>query len=194
LRGANVKTTAQLFGGVRPPHRTWTIQGLSRFQARGHPRAGERQKPTGIPSDPYSPEELALKLMKRGDSLKSAAKAHKISQERLRRYLRENTQTTRIGRRWQIFDLRRFHFPIYSRGRIVELWLSADEASKAGHYMAAVGRFLPTGDASVLRPFVGQGVRDIKGTFYPFETNENTLYRLDQTGELSVPEIYKIQA
>jgi hypothetical protein len=53
---------------------------------------------------------------------------------------------------------------------------------------------LPTGDASVLRPFVGQGVREVKGTFYPFETNENTLYRLDQTGELSVPEIYKIQA
>lgn len=56
-------------------------------------------------------------------------------------------QETEIGL-WQIFDPRRFHFPIYSRGRIVELWLSADEASKAGQYMAAVGRFLPTGDAS----------------------------------------------
>ena len=64
---------------------------------------------SGIPSDPYSREELALKLMKRGDSLKNAAKAHKISQERLRRYLRENTQASRIGRRWQIVDSRRFH-------------------------------------------------------------------------------------
>jgi hypothetical protein len=61
-----------------------------------------------------------------------------------------DTQASRIGRRWEIIDPRRFHFPVYSRGRIVELWLSADEASKGGTYMAAVGRFLSTGDASVL--------------------------------------------
>jgi hypothetical protein len=133
-------------------------------------------------------------MMKRGSSLKAAARANRISQERLRRYLRENTQASRIGRRWEIIDPRRFHFPVYSRGRIVELWLSADEASKGGTYMAAVGRFLPTGDASVLQPFVGQGVRDVRGEFHPFETNANALYRLDTTGELSVPEIYKIQA
>jgi len=133
-------------------------------------------------------------MMKRGATLKGAARANRISQERLRRYLRENTQASRIGRRWRIVDPRRFHFPIYSRGRIVELWLPEDEASKAGRFMAAVGRFLPTGDESELRPFVGQGVRDVKGTFHPFETNENTLYRIDTTGELSVPEIYKVQA
>jgi hypothetical protein len=132
--------------------------------------------------------------MKRGATLKAAARANRISQERLRRYLRENTQASRIGRRWEIIDLRKFHFPIYSRGRIVELWLSADEATKAGSYMSAVSRFLPTGDASVLRPFIGQGVRDVRGEFFLFETNPNALYRLDTAGELSVPEIYKIQA
>lgn len=170
------------------------FKGLSRSQARGHARAGERTRPSSPSENPKGPEESALKMMKRGSSLKQAARANRISQERLRRYVRENTQATRVGRRWQIVDPRRFHFPIYSRGRIVELWLSADEASKAGCYMAAVGRFLPTGDKSELRPFVGQGVRDVKGVFHPFETNENTLYRIDTTGELSVPEIYKIQA
>ena len=140
---------------------------LSRSQARGHARAGERTRPSGPSANPKGPEESGLKMMKRGSSLKEAARANRISQERLRRYLRENTQASRVGRRWQIFDPRRFHFPIYSRGRIVELWLSADEASKAGRYMAAVGRFLPTGDASVLRPFVGQGVRDVKGNVPP---------------------------
>lgn len=54
--------------------------------------------------------------------------------------------------------------------------------------------FQSEGVAFRLRPFVGQGVRDVNGVFHPYETNENTLYRLDQTGELSVPEIYKIQA
>jgi hypothetical protein len=169
-------------------------RGLTRSQARGHARAGERIRPSGPSANPKGPEESGLKMMKRGSSLKNAARSNRISQERLRRYVRENTQATRVGRRWQIVDPRRFHFPIYYRGRIVELWLSADEASKAGRYMAAVGRFLPTGDASVLRPFVGQGIRDVNGVFHPYETNENTLYRLDQIGELSVPEIYKIQA
>jgi hypothetical protein len=169
-------------------------KGLSRSQARGHARAGERTRPSAPSANPNGPEESGLKMMKRGATLKEAARVNRISQERLRRYLRENTQASRTGRRWEIVDLRKFHFPIYSRGRIVELWLSADEAVKAGRYMSAVSRFLPTGDASILRPFIGQGVRDVRGEFHPFETNPNTLYRLDTAGELSVPEIYKIQA
>ena len=167
--------------------------GLSRAASRGHARAGERPKPAGIATNPRGPEESALKLMKRKVSLTDAARQNGISQERLRRYLRENTTATRQGRAWKIVDLRRFHLPIYSRGRIVEVWLSADEATKAGEYLSAVGRFLPSGDASLLKPFVGDGVRDVAGAFHPFETGPNALYRLDSTGELSVPEIYKIQ-
>lgn len=167
--------------------------GISRAAARGHARVKERPRPAGISTNPHGPEETGLKMMKRGASLKEAARANHISQERLRRYVHESTQATRAGKAWKIVDLRRFHLPIYSHGRIVEVWLSANEASKAGEYLSAVGRFLPTGDASQLKPFVGDGVRDLTGAFHPFETGPNTLYRLDSTGELSVPEIYKIQ-
>lgn len=167
--------------------------GFSRSAARGHARVGERTRPAGIATNPRGPEESGLKMMKHGSSLKAAARANRISQERLRRYMRENTETTRAGKVWRIIDLRRFHLPIYSRGQIVEVWLSADEATKAGEYLSAVGRFLPTGDASQLKPFVGDGVRDTAGKFHPFETRENKLYQVDTTGELSVPEIYKIQ-
>jgi hypothetical protein len=153
--------------------------GLSLSASRGHARAGERQRPTGISTNPHGPEESGLKMMKRGASLKEAAHANHISQERLRRYLHESTQATRAGKAWKIVDLRRFHLPIYSRGQIVEVWLSADEASKAGEYLSAVGRFLPTGDASSLKAFVGDGVLDISGAFHPFESGPNTLYRLD---------------
>ena len=168
-------------------------RGLPRSAARGHARVGERPRPADISTNPHGPEETGLKMMKGGASLKAAAHANRISQERLRRYLRENTETTRSGKVWRIFDLRRFRLPIYSQGQIVEVWLSAEQATKAGQYLSAAGRFLPTGDASVLKPFVGDGVRDTAGKFHPFETRENVLYRLDTTGELSVPEIYKIQ-
>ena len=66
-----------------------------------------------------------------------------------------NTETTRSGKVWRIFDLRRFRLPIYSQGQIVEVWLSAEQATKAGQYLSAAGRFLPPGDALVLGPFVG---------------------------------------
>jgi hypothetical protein len=167
--------------------------GLSTSAARGHARVGERPKPAGISTNPRGPEETGLKMMKHGASLKAAAGANHISQERLRRYVRENAETSRKGKVWKITDRRRFHLPIYSRGQTVEVWLSDDGATKAGEYLSAISRFLPTGDASHLKPFVGDGVRDVSGTFHPFETGGNTLYRLDTKGELSVPEIYKIQ-
>src|SRR5271166_5627960 len=74
-------------------------KGLTRSQARGHARAGERTRPSAPAANPQGPEEAGLKMMKRGSSLKVAARANRISQERLRRYLRENTQASRIGRR-----------------------------------------------------------------------------------------------
>jgi hypothetical protein len=99
------------------------VKGLSTSRARGHARAGERTKSTTVSADPKGPEESGLKMMKHGISLNEAARSNRISQERLRRYVRENIQATRVGRKWQILDFRRFHFPIYSRGRIVNLWL-----------------------------------------------------------------------
>ena len=175
-------------------------KGLSRSQARGHPRAGEAF--VGIKStastkpaatiNPNRPEERALRLMKKGASLKDAAAGEKISQERLRRYLKQHTHATRVGRRWQIIDNRARQFPFYSEGRLVSPWLTPEEASQAGRFMQAVKSFLSSGEAEILKDFRGHGVRDISGTFHPFETDPNTLYELDFAGELSFPEIYKI--
>jgi hypothetical protein len=167
-------------------------RGLSRAAARGHPKAGERIKAREGPIDPFSREELALRMMRRGSSLKQAATQHKMSQERLHAYLKDNTVARRVGRRWQIFDRRSRQFPFYSRGRLVTPWMYPDQASEAGRFMEAVKRFLPTGDKQILDPFVGWGVRDVAGKFHPFETDPNTLYELDHRGELVIPEQYRI--
>jgi hypothetical protein len=145
--------------------------------------------------DPKRPEELAIKAMKKGASLKQAAASEGIGQERLRKYLKENTEASYKGGRWQIVDERARRFPFYSNGRLVETaWLKPAQASKAGEYMSAVSKFLAFGNEKVLKPFEGQGVRSIHGKFYPFETDPNVLYELDNAGELSFPEIYKIAA
>ena len=171
-----------------------TQKGLSRSAARGHPRAGERKKPaTGRAVDPNSREERALKMMRRGSSLRDAAGHYRMSQERLRAYLKETTAATRENGRWNIVDDRLRQFPFYSNGTVVIPWLSNEQTSEAARYMQAVKLFLRSPDDSDLRTrFAGKGVRDINGRFYPFELDENTLYELDHRDEAVIPEQYRI--
>jgi hypothetical protein len=168
-------------------------KGLSRSAARGHPRAGERQKPPSTKTvDPYSREEQALKMMRRGSSLRDAANHYRMSQERLRAYLKETTGATRENGRWKIVDHRLRQFPFYSNGAVVTPWMSLEQTSEAGRYMQAVKQFLRTGDATLLAPSAGKGARDVNARFYPFELDENTIYELDHRDEAVIPEQYRI--
>jgi hypothetical protein len=67
-----------------------------------------------------------------------------------------------------------------------------ESASKVGHFMSAVGRFLETNDRSVLETFIGQSVRDISGKEHSLETRPNVLYRLSSTGEQTFEQVYRI--
>jgi hypothetical protein len=109
-----------------------------------------------------------------------AAKAAKISPERLRKYAIERGLIEKAGRRWRPrADLPR-RMPIYSDAKSLPITVGdAQTASVVGRFMAAVGRFLET----VLTPFVGQSVRDINGREYPFETRPNVVYRVSAAGE-----------
>jgi hypothetical protein len=168
-------------------------RGLSRSAARGHPRAGERQTANSSKTvDPYSREEQALRMMRRGSSLRDASNHYRMSQERLRAYIKETTGATRENGRWKIVDHRSRQFPFYSDREVAKPWMSLDQASEAGRYMQGVKQFLRTGEANVLEPFAGKGVRDVNGRFYPFELDENTLYELDHRDEAVIPEQYRI--
>jgi hypothetical protein len=167
-------------------------QGLSRSQARGHARAGERPKPARRVFNPNSKEELAIKVMKGGFTLRDAAKGFGLSEQHLRRYVKENVNATRQGRQWIIDDPRPRQFPVYSEGELKTLTLRPYEASEAGSFMHAAGKFVRSGERHLLDPYEGRGVADVKGLFHRFETNPNRLYELDSTGELNFPEIYRI--
>jgi len=168
-------------------------KGLSRSAARGHPRAGERKKPAmGRAVDPNSREERALKMMRYGGSLRAVASHYRMSQERLRAYLKESTAAIHEKGRWKIVDHRSRQFPFYSNGAVVTPWMSLDQTSEAGRYMQAVKQFLRTGDAKFLAPFAGKGVHDVNGKLHPLELDENTLYELDHRDEAVIPEQYRI--
>jgi hypothetical protein len=67
-------------------------KGLTRSEARGHPRARKQVPipPRPLFPNPNDPRERAALRMKKGERLRAAAKAEKISTERLRRYVEES--------------------------------------------------------------------------------------------------------
>jgi hypothetical protein len=167
-------------------------KGLSRSQARGHARAGETPAArSAISIDPNDPRERALRRMKAGETLTSAAKSERISRERLRSYLVENVDARRVGRGWKIIDHRAVEIAICSRAKFRWVKISNDQSSIVGHYWNAVNRFLGSNDPTHLTPFIGKGVRDGSGKYYSFEVRPNTLRRLDSSGELHFLEIYR---
>jgi hypothetical protein len=169
-------------------------RGLSRSQARGHakplePAAARRS------SRPIADErlQLAFRVLRQERNLTAAAKAAKISPERLRRLATERQFLERRGRQWAVKrDLPR-RMLLYSDGkeRVVTVG-DFDAASKIGRYMTAVSKFLRTNNPSALGEFVGESVRDTSGKTHVFETRRNPLYRLAHTGDRSFEQIYRI--
>jgi hypothetical protein len=169
-------------------------RGLSRSQARGHPKAGELAASAKRPIRPI-PDALlqrALRTLRQHGKLKDAAKAARVSPERLRRFAKSQGAITKKGRRWIVNPKLPRRMLIYSRRRAVPVILG-DQASAtiAGRYMSAVGEFLSYQDISLLQPFAGQSVTDVRRKKHPFETDPNWLYRLASSGE-SFEAVYRI--
>lgn len=166
-------------------------RGLSRSQARGHARPGER----GIrPAKARDDDRLdaALKTMRRTGSQSAAAKEHGISSERLRRYVRERGLAERKGRRWHFTDMRPRKMRIISDGEFKVLNLQGfDQASLNSRHSAAAWAFVTKGDVDLLRPFEGRSVIDEAGQSHPLETDPNTLHQLFAVEE-PFHQIYKL--
>src|ERR1700677_4853204 len=77
-------------------------KGLSKSQARGHPKPAEAVIKAGRTAEPLEDDrlQLALKVLRQEKSLTAAAREAKVSPERLRRYATEKNIIERRGRRW----------------------------------------------------------------------------------------------
>ena len=189
-------------------------KGLSKSQARGHPKAGEASAaPVRASSaqttgrDPGKSEELSISLyddprleegfraLRRGISLQKAAKKAGVSRERLRRFIGENDLADWRKRKWVVTDKRPRRVLIISRGRIIDVAVpNLEEATRAGEFWDAQGRFIRSNDRKFLTPFEGTGVTDVKGKFHAFETDPNELHRIASMEGPVFHEIYQISA
>lgn len=168
-------------------------RGLSRSQARGHTKIGEAPiKPRAlVASDERL--EAALKLLRQKQSQARAAREAGVSVERFRRFLADNSLATKAGGKWKLGDNRKRRMIVISKGDYENRILrDFDEASRNGKYLNAVRKFLRTNDPDNSAPFVGNAVRDAKGTAHVFETDPNTLYALDHAGGENFHDVYKL--
>ncbi|RXD03756.1 hypothetical protein EQZ23_15715 [Sphingomonas sp. UV9] len=167
-------------------------RGLSRSQARGHAREGERPILPATAKD-SARFEAALKLYRHSRDQAASARALHIAPERLRRFLRENVQVEGRGRTLKITDYRIREMTVISKGKASTTRLRGfDQASLNGDHLNAVKAFLNTNDADLLAPFAGRSVTDDRGVSHPLETGPNTLRRLAHAGDEPFHEIYRL--
>lgn len=167
-------------------------RGLSRSQARGHAKAGEKsiRKPRAKNSERL---ETALKAYRKTGRQVDAARSVGVSVELLRRYLRENVSVKRQGRTLIIDDNRPREMTIYSRGEKTTVILPSFEAASInGEHENAVKTYILTGDDSLLQNFEGRSVFDMSGKEHPFETDLNILHRLYSAGTEPFHNIYRL--
>jgi hypothetical protein len=170
-------------------------KGISRSQARGHPKPKESTASSRRPPRPIEDERLqiALRVLRQEKSLNAAAKAAKVSPERLRHYARDKEIIERKGRRWSVrHDLPR-RMKLFSEGKAVQIIVGDfNSASNVGRFMSAVSAFLRTNNSAGLREFEDGSVTDVAGQAHPFETRPNALYRLASAHDQSFEHIYRI--
>jgi hypothetical protein len=137
--------------------------------------------------------QRALKALREKKSLTAAAKAARVSPERLRAAGIEKGAIEKHGRRWAVRTSLPRKVLIYSEGREYTPTVgNLDEASLAGKYINAVGDFWTTANPAYLEEFKGRAVTDINGLAYPLETSPNALFRLRKLTRTSFHEVYRI--
>ena len=168
-------------------------RGLSRSQARGHPKPGEKSVRTGRRAPESDPKlEAAVKLLREGNSQKMAAKSVGISADRLRRFTYGHNLAKRVGRKWVVTDERSKRVPTITQGQVKTITVPGyEEASKAGSYWHDVGQFIRTNELEIIQPYTADGLTDVKGRFFPFETDPNELHRIAAMDTPSFHEIYQ---
>jgi hypothetical protein len=118
-----------------------------------------------------------------------------VSASRLRRLIKDYrlAKWDPNKRRWKITDRITREVGIASQGKAQGITVRGfSRAQLAKAYTAAVKQFLETNDASVLAPYQGKTITDVRKKKYLLETRPNILLRLANTGSDAEMKIYRL--
>ena len=192
---AKRKALSQLSPAYRKRIERGEALGLTRSQARGHARTGER--PVSRQRAYRSEQKLlqGIRLLDRpGYTFQRAARQAGVSPERLRRYAHETGYAEKAGRRWRVPERHRgtVLFPVFSEGRLKKIKLSdQDQKAKLGLYMQRVRIALESNRPGWLSDFRGDYARDDYGVRHYFETDLRVIRVLDDQYTGDVEELFE---
>lgn len=167
-------------------------RGFSKSQARGHSKPGEKPL-RSKPAKSDEKLETALRFMRNTGKQGLAAKRAGVSTERFRRFLYSQKLAKRKRGKWQFTDKRGREMRVLTGGEPEYLVLDGyDQARLNGEHLSAFKTFVLSGDASLIEPFIGKSVRDIKGKSHLLETDLNELLRIANSGDEVFEEIYNL--
>lgn len=170
-----------------------------RSESSGKARAG-RPKPQRFTSTELraqlaqqrSLEGLHL-MRKRGLSLAKAAKEAETTprtmQRRIGSALKKGDDGRYVATKWD--RIPRTMRVLTENGLVALVLRDSRQASTVARHMAAVDRFLRTGDTGVLKPFRGKSIR-VGKVKYGFVTHPTTLERIALAGEISFEDLYAL--
>jgi hypothetical protein len=168
-------------------------KGLDKATARGHGAPRRANKSPAARNSDQRFLEKGLQLVRSGTHLSVVARDLHVAPERLRNYIANSGIAKKRGNRWHIgADERTRQMLVFSKGRDLKVRVGPEAASLIGSYMSDVHWFLENNSAAVVNSWAGKFFTDIRGRKHTFETNLNTLYRLNSAGRNSFDEIYKI--
>jgi hypothetical protein len=173
------------------------LRGLSKTQARGHPRSGENPLSTTKRVRLQDAKiQQGLRALRKGTPLNAAAHSAGLSSERLRKYLVDKKIGSKRGKKWKLVERNlAWEWIFISEGQLVSVVVgSLKYSTLIARYLNAVKQFLHTNDPKILKPFENVTVRNIKGQKYIFETRPRLLYRIMHPSYRSYLEHYKIVA
>lgn len=170
-------------------------RGLSRSQARGHPKTGE--SPTSGRKAYRSEQKLlkGIRLVDRpGYTFHRAAREAGVSPERLRTYAHETGYAQKGRGRWRVPEHHRgtVLFPVFSEGQLKKVKISnPDQKAKLGLYMQRVRFALETNRPNWLSEFAGDYLTDDSGGRHYFETDFRVIRVLTDHFEGDVEELFE---
>lgn len=172
-------------------------RGLTRAQARGHARSWEAPLARSRAADDLL--EKALKRIRSGHGLAETAQEHRVSRERLSRYIKIHAGAERSHGRWVFNDQRLRTVEFYAVGHhrpVVTNVIGYEPARLAGQHWDEAHAVLADHDLlpAFIRKWEGVTIRDANGVRFALSTDPNEIYRAAHATERPFDEIYRLIA
>lgn len=170
-------------------------RGLTRSQARGHPRASEAYISKRARGPPFDERlEAAVREIRRGKPLSEAARDLKVGRERLSAYAKAHAGAQRTGRGWTFSDKRPREVAVITPDGVVTITTDYEGAHIAGQHWHEAHQAMANHAwmESFERRWSDRFVRDLRGKRHVLASDLNDVYAAVHAHDESFELIYRI--